>query len=74
MGGTRASILIATETATTSGELARRVGVSAATVSHHLSALRAAGLLSTLRQGELILHTRTSTGSSLVNAAHTSGT
>ncbi|WP_326789284.1 ArsR/SmtB family transcription factor [Streptomyces sp. NBC_00151] len=74
MGGTRASILIATETATTSGELARRVGVSAATVSHHLSALRAAGLLNTLRQGELILHTRTSTGSALVNAAHTSGT
>ncbi|MCX5008992.1 helix-turn-helix domain-containing protein [Streptomyces sp. NBC_00638] len=74
MGGTRASILIATETATTSGELARRVGVSAATVSHHLSALRAAGLLSTLHQGELILHTRTSTGSALVNAAHTAGT
>lgn len=74
MGGTRASILIATETATTSGELARRVGVSAATVSHHLSALRAAGLLSTLQRGELILHTRTSTGSALVNAAHTAGT
>ncbi|MFB7241129.1 transcriptional regulator [Streptomyces populi] len=74
MGGTRASILIATGTATTSGELARRVGVSAATVSHHLSALRAAGLLSTLQRGELILHTRTSTGSALVNAAHTAGT
>ncbi|MFF4536315.1 ArsR/SmtB family transcription factor [Streptomyces aureus] len=74
MGGTRASILIATGTATTSGELARRVGVSAATVSHHLSALRAAGLLSTLQQGELILHTRTSTGSALVNAAHAEGT
>ncbi|MFJ6082837.1 winged helix-turn-helix domain-containing protein [Streptomyces sp. NPDC092369] len=73
MGTTRASILIAAGTATTSGELSRRVGVSAATVSHHLSALRAAGLLSTLHQGELVLHTRTSTGSALVNAAHPSG-
>ncbi|MET7685298.1 DUF5937 family protein [Streptomyces sp. NPDC005423] len=69
MGDTRASILIATGIATTSGELARRVGVSTATVSHHLSALRAAGLLSTSQQGELVLHTRTRAGSDLVNAA-----
>ncbi|MYS23500.1 regulatory protein, arsR family [Streptomyces sp. DvalAA-14] len=69
IGVTRAAILIAAGTATTSGELTRRIGVSAATVSHHVSALRDAGLLSTLHHGELILHTRTPTGSALVKAA-----
>ncbi|MCQ8773732.1 ArsR/SmtB family transcription factor [Streptomyces telluris] len=69
MGATRAGILIAAGTACTSGELARRVGVSAPTVSHHLSALRDAGLLRTVPHGTSALHVRTRTGSALVNSS-----
>ncbi|MGK5734185.1 ArsR/SmtB family transcription factor [Streptomyces sp. URMC 124] len=69
MGATRAGILIAAGTACTSGELARRVGVSAPTVSHHLSALRDAGLLRTVSHGTSAFHVRTRTGSALVNSS-----
>ncbi|PSJ28752.1 transcriptional regulator [Streptosporangium nondiastaticum] len=69
MGATRAGILIAAGTACTAGELARRVGVSAPTVSHHLSALRDAGLLRTVPLGTTALHVRTRTGSALVNSS-----
>ncbi|MEU8550473.1 ArsR/SmtB family transcription factor [Streptomyces roseoverticillatus] len=69
MGATRAGILIAAGTASTSGELARRVGVSAPTVSHHLNALRDAGLLRTVPHGTTALHVRTRTGSALVNSS-----
>ncbi|CAM5483089.1 ArsR/SmtB family transcription factor [Streptomyces abikoensis] len=69
MGATRAGILIAAGTACTSGELARRVGVSAPTVSHHLAALRDAGLLRTVPHGTTALHVRTRTGSALVHSS-----
>ncbi|MFH8787262.1 ArsR/SmtB family transcription factor [Streptomyces roseoverticillatus] len=69
MGATRAGILIAAGTACTAGELARRVGVSAPTVSHHLSALRDAGLLRTVPHGTTALHVRTRTGSALVHSS-----
>ncbi|MEV7686251.1 ArsR/SmtB family transcription factor [Streptomyces bungoensis] len=69
LGTTRAAILVAAETAATSGELGRRAGVSAPTVSHHLAALRNCGLLRSFRHGPAVLHVRTSTGSSLVRTA-----
>ena len=69
LGTTRAAILVAAETAVTSGELGRRVGVSPPTVSHHLSALRNCGLLRSFQHGPVVLHVRTPTGSSLVRTA-----
>ncbi|MFJ2766714.1 ArsR/SmtB family transcription factor [Streptomyces sp. NPDC087300] len=69
LGSTRAAILVAAGTATTSGELGRCAGVSAPAVSHHLSALRNCGLLRSFRHGSVVLHVRTPTGSSLVRSA-----
>ncbi|MFB7279869.1 helix-turn-helix domain-containing protein [Streptomyces hydrogenans] len=59
LGPTRAAVLRALPTPRTTTELARAVGVSAATVSAHTAALRAAGLLTTTRTGRSVHHART---------------
>ncbi|GGT37174.1 transcriptional regulator [Streptomyces purpureus] len=68
LGRTRLEILLllgSGEEHTTSG-LARRLGVSNATVSAHTTALRGAGLLTTARAGRAVLHTRSPLGGLLV--------
>jgi DNA-binding transcriptional ArsR family regulator len=50
-------------------ELARRTGLSAGGVSQHLSALRAAGLIVTHRQGRAVLNSRTPVADALLTAA-----
>ncbi|SCL33092.1 Helix-turn-helix domain-containing protein [Micromonospora rhizosphaerae] len=69
LGRTRATLLheLAVPTATT--ELARRRGVTAGTVSHHLTALRDAGLVGTHRVGRLLLYARTSSAEALIAGA-----
>ncbi|MFI6160449.1 helix-turn-helix domain-containing protein [Micromonospora haikouensis] len=57
LGGTRAAVLAAVGAGCSTSELARRVGVSAATASQHASVLRAAGLIDTRRTGGSVLHT-----------------
>jgi DNA-binding transcriptional ArsR family regulator len=47
-------------------ELARRVGVSAASVSQHTSVLREARLIQTSRAGKAVLHTITPLGAALL--------
>ncbi|MER6479186.1 helix-turn-helix domain-containing protein [Streptomyces filamentosus] len=59
LGGTRAALLRALAGPSTTSELAGALGVSAATVSAHTAALRAAGLLATVRAGRAVHHTRT---------------
>ncbi|WP_307866630.1 winged helix-turn-helix domain-containing protein [Streptomyces sp. NE5-10] len=59
LGPTRAAVLRALPAPRTTTELARAVGVSAATVSAHTAALRAAGLLTTTRTGRSVHHART---------------
>lgn len=61
LGSTRAAILytIATSSACSTGQLARRLGLSAPTVSHHTSVLRAAGLIASQRDANTVLHTPT---------------
>nr|WP_206324533.1 MULTISPECIES: winged helix-turn-helix domain-containing protein [unclassified Streptomyces] len=59
LGTTRAALLRALPTPRTTTELARTLGVSAATVSGHTTALRTAGLLTTTRTGRSVHHTRT---------------
>ena len=66
LGRTRAQALAALAEPCTTGELARRIGVSPATVSHHTSVLRAAGLISSHRNGVKILHRLTPRGSALL--------
>lgn len=45
---------------------ARRTGLAAGGVSQHLTAMRAAGLVSAHRTGRVVLYARTSVGESLV--------
>jgi DNA-binding transcriptional ArsR family regulator len=69
LGHTRAAVLklVFTERATT--EIARELKVSAATVSGHTKALRAAGLIVSARAGKAMLHSMTPLGDRLLVSA-----
>lgn len=67
IGRTRAAVLEATADGCTTTELARRMGISPATASHHASVLRDAGLITTIRIGASVLHTLHPRGEMLVN-------
>ncbi|MGC1215716.1 MAG: DUF5937 family protein [Micromonospora sp.] len=69
LGRTRATLLheLAVPAATT--ELARRCGLTPGTVSHHLTALRDAGLVGTHRAGRFLLYARTSSAEALIAGA-----
>jgi hypothetical protein len=73
LGRTRALALEATVDPCTTGELARRIGVSAATASHHAGVLRQARLISTRRNGGAVLHSITTRGAMLLDAPPQSG-
>ncbi|GHG01598.1 ArsR/SmtB family transcription factor [Streptomyces filamentosus] len=66
VGHTRAEVLRAIGDGATTGELARRAGVSAASASQHAGVLRDAGLIATLRHGNAVLHTLTPLGAALL--------
>ncbi|MEU2514165.1 ArsR/SmtB family transcription factor [Streptomyces syringium] len=66
LGRTRVDLLLLLAQEHTTSALARRVGVSNATVSAHTAALRGAGLITTVRAGRAVLHRRTDLGSLLV--------
>jgi DNA-binding transcriptional ArsR family regulator len=67
IGRTRAGILGALKTTSTTTELAHRLDVSLASASQHAAVLRSAGLISTHRQGGHVLHTLTALGVDLLN-------
>jgi DNA-binding transcriptional ArsR family regulator len=66
LGETRAAVLLAACGGCTTGELAVRVGVSAAAVSHHTAVLRDAGLITSTRAGNTVRHSLTRLGQALV--------
>jgi DNA-binding transcriptional ArsR family regulator len=66
IGQTRTSVLESIRDGSTTSELARRVGVSAASVSQHTSVLREARLIHTSRVGKAVLHTITPLGAALL--------
>ncbi|MCX5232649.1 helix-turn-helix transcriptional regulator [Streptomyces sp. NBC_00233] len=66
LGRTRAAILEAVAVGRSTTDLARRLGISPATVSHHTSVLRNSGLVTTRREGKAVLHTVTSMGMALL--------
>ncbi|WP_418961010.1 ArsR/SmtB family transcription factor [Streptomyces tritici] len=70
LGRTRLDVLRLLEREHTTGEVARRLRVSNATASAHTAALRAAGLITTVRAGRAVLHHRTALGSLLLGTAH----
>ena len=68
LGRTRAAVLALTTDARTTSDLARELGISAASVSEHTRTLRSAGLLVTERAGKAVLHSRTALGDHLLRA------
>jgi DNA-binding transcriptional ArsR family regulator len=69
LGATRAKLLTDLRTASTTTALAYRHGLSAATVSAHLTRLRDAGLLTARRDGHQVRYRRTPLGTALVASA-----
>ncbi|GAA1248048.1 DUF5937 family protein [Kitasatospora nipponensis] len=68
LGANRAALLASLATPASTGELADRHALAASSVSAHLSALRAAGLLRSHRRGRRVLYQRTALGDALVRA------
>jgi DNA-binding transcriptional ArsR family regulator len=69
IGPTRAAILETIQSGSSTTELARRVGVSAGSVSQHTAVMRDAGLILTARVGKAVIHTLTPTGVAVLNAS-----
>lgn len=69
LGTTRATILTALTTPMQTTVLARLVGVTAPTVSEHLTVLREAGLIDTSRAGRTAMHELTDAGRAVLEAA-----
>jgi DNA-binding transcriptional ArsR family regulator len=66
VGHTRSVVLQAIGDGATTSELARRAGVSLASASQHACVMREAGLVTTLRRGNAVLHTVTPLGAALL--------
>ncbi len=66
LGRTRARVLAALETTATTGELARRLGISPASASEHIGVLRDADLAHSQRVGGYVVHTLTPLGTALL--------
>lgn len=73
LGATRLRILMLSGDGRNTSALARRLGLSAATVSVHTAALRAAGLIVSVRDGKSVIHERTALGSLLLGVPHGPG-
>jgi DNA-binding transcriptional ArsR family regulator len=68
LGETRASALEAIADTCTTSEVARRIGVSLPTASHHAAVLRAKGLIVSRRHGGTMIHRITALGAGLLGS------
>jgi DNA-binding transcriptional ArsR family regulator len=68
LGHSRAAALRVIEDGCTTGELARRIGITPPTASQHATILREAGLITTTRCRNTVLHTLTPLGAALLSA------
>ena len=66
VGASRAAVLADLGAPRSTSELAERLTLSPATTSHHLTALRDAGLVTGRREGRAVLYVRTPLGDALV--------
>jgi DNA-binding transcriptional ArsR family regulator len=66
LGATRAAVLRLVSTEHTTGDVARQLGISAASASEHSAALRAARLISSRRDGKAVIHRATVLGLDLI--------
>jgi DNA-binding transcriptional ArsR family regulator len=67
LGRTRAAVLRAVQDGASTTELSRRSGTSLASASQHAAVLRAAGLITTSREGGSVLHTLTPLGAAVLS-------
>jgi regulatory ArsR family protein len=67
IGSSRATMLVDLAAPRSTTELAERLSLSPATTSHHLTALREAGLVTGRRDGRSVLYARTALGDALVS-------
>ena len=65
----RAEILLTAHDPRTTSQVAADCGLAVSTASHHLTVLRNSGLVSSVRDGARVLHTRTPLGEAVVGAA-----
>ena len=68
IGRSRAAVLLGASESSSTGRLARRTGLSAASTSEHAAVLRRAGLLTTRRTGKGVEHTTTPLGRAILAA------
>ena len=68
LGATRATVLADLAAPRSTTEVAERLKISPANASHHLTALRDAGLLTGRREGRAVLYVRTPLGDALAGA------
>lgn len=68
LGRSRAQLLVELGAPASTSELALRLDMAAATVSHHLGALRAAGLVASHRSGRVVLYLRSRTAEVLLGS------
>ncbi|MCT2280490.1 ArsR/SmtB family transcription factor [Micromonospora chalcea] len=68
IGRTRSRVLHAADEGCTTGEMARRLHISAAAASQHTTVLRNAGLLVSQRERNTVLHTLTPLGRAVLDA------
>ncbi|MBP5877139.1 helix-turn-helix domain-containing protein [Streptomyces scabiei] len=73
LGRARAAVLEEVADGRTTSEVAARVGLSPATVSHHVAVLRESGLLTSRRLGGIVLHTLTALGADLLEGGPACG-
>jgi DNA-binding transcriptional ArsR family regulator len=69
LGRSRASLLARLDLPLSTTQVARDLGLSAASVSEHLSVLRRSGLVTSRRSGRQVLYQRTALGTDLLGAA-----
>ncbi|AJE38728.1 helix-turn-helix domain-containing protein [Streptomyces nodosus] len=67
LGRARATVLRATAAGATTTEAAHRAGVTPATATYHTTALRDAGLITSHRHGNTVIHTLTLLGATMVS-------
>ena len=68
LGPVRAGILLQAHAPRTTSQVAADAGIAVSTASHHLTVLRGAGLVTSSREGNRMLHLRTPLGEALVGA------
>ena len=68
LGTTRAAVLRLLAVEHTTGDIARQLGISAASASEHAAALRAARLIGSRRDGKAVVHHATVLGLDLIGA------